>query len=128
MEPTRQRPVPEIQKRWVTTTAHSAGASGQGKTKLVNYDVVKLVHTGGLKTALVHGTIFTMDSQAFTSCFSYFIATAAIILAVNYQFPDYVVGDTTTIDNFASNLNGIVPFVLGFYLSRRAAGQADRSC
>ena len=93
------------------------GASGQGYTKLVNYDTVKLVHKGGLQTAFVQGTIFTMDLRAFTACISYFISTTAIVLLANYVFPDLIVGDTSTIDNFARNLNGIVPFVLGFYLS-----------
>lgn len=84
-----------------------------GIKKLLQYDLKLLVQLGGIPSMFCAGTVFTMDWNVAKS-----LAVTIVISVASAIFASVVdLGDTSSLESLATQINQIVPFVLGLYVS-----------
>jgi hypothetical protein len=99
-------------KRWIGV--YSKGASG--KLKLLRYDIVKLVKSGGILSAASLGTVFTLDSTIRKVLVAHLVL-ATLSAGLVFLDPGLSTNEVKGLILLSKYLNGFVPFVLGLYIA-----------
>lgn len=99
--------------RWMLLV--SRGVSG--KCKILSYDLQALVRHGGFSTIPLDGTLFTMDNSLILFI-AFVMASFTIIFVVVKNLLDAgETIETLPLERLTANMNKVVPFVLGLYIS-----------
>merc|ERR1712232_428541 len=94
-----------------------------GFPKVLRYDLNKLLTYSALVTIFCKGTVFTMNSRTWATLLTFlFVASAACGCTILVANEDLETLRLTTfnlepIQELASQINSLVPFVFGLYLS-----------
>lgn len=88
-----------------------------GKCKILFYDLRHLVQYGGVATAHLEGTLFTMDISGLV--FVGFLSMAfTLVFIMTWSVLDGgTTMDTEPLEKIANTMNQVVPFVLGSYVA-----------
>lgn len=85
-----------------------------GKLKLFHYDLRKLIQVGGLFSTFWRGTVFMMDAICFKNVVQQIVV---ILLAILAGAVSGVGEDESSWQDLAAQINQLVPFILGMYVS-----------
>jgi hypothetical protein len=88
-----------------------------GKAKVLHYDLKTLVNNGGLATAHLDGTLLTMDNSCLLFVLFLMLSYAFVFVMMWTTLGDGVVIETQPLENFATSMNKMVPFVMGLYVA-----------
>ncbi|CAK0840407.1 unnamed protein product, partial [Prorocentrum cordatum] len=85
-----------------------------GKLKLFHYDLRKVIQVGGIFSMFWKGTVFMMDAICFKNVVQQIVV---ILMAILVGALSGVGEDESSWQDLAAQINQLVPFILGMYVS-----------